>query len=130
MITFAPVVRRARLEALMQALDGATTPGRVRIYAGIRPPPGASPAADNSLLVEILLARPCAHIDDTTLTLSSIPETMVVRSGDPSWARLVDGDGHYVADIDAGADGDLEVAPRPLYAGGTVSLELSLTEPE
>ena len=130
MITFAPAVRVARLQALVQALDAASSPGRVRVYAGARPAPGAAIPPNNVALVEIVLARPSAHVEGGTLTLTALPDTLVARSGDPTWARFMDGDGRYVADIDAGADGELEVSPLPLYAGGTVSLELALTEPE
>lgn len=133
MIALALAVRHARLAAVAAALDAAEAGGRLRVYAAPRP---VVPCADTdaTLLVEARLPRPCwTGIANGVLRFDAPPDTLALRSGTPAWARLADGEGRFVADLDAGPPGsgaELEIDPPLLHAGGTVHFALAeLTEP-
>ncbi len=127
MITLAPGIRTARLAVISNALDAAVSGGVIQIYT--EPRPAEDALADQVLLAEIRLPKPCVlEIADGVLSFAQLGETLCVRSGTAAWARLADGNGKQVADLDVGLPGsgaDVELSGLNLLAGGTVTVNLA-----
>lgn len=142
MMTMSLAVISDRLQALTRQLDGdPVLPGRLLVYDGQRPVSGGTPDGCN-LLATVVFNRPSLdNVTGKTLTLLQ-PNTVLVQwSGLATWARMVNGVGQFVADMDAGVDpATCEVVIRKvsglpadtaqLYAGGELSITVAqLVEP-
>jgi hypothetical protein len=129
MIVLSVPVRNSRLAVIGNALDAATTPGLLCIYAGNRPAAGTA-VDDQCLLVEIHLPKPSIlHLEQGTLTFAPIGDGLCRRSGQAVWARFTDGDRHWIADMDAGLIGsgaEVELSALMLFAGGAVEVQLAV----
>lgn len=137
MMTFALSVISDRLQALTRALDAdPSAPGKLMIYSGDRPATGGAP--EGTLLVTCVFLRPSLdNVTAATLTLRNPLPAMAVSTGIAKWARLTDGAGRFVADLDVGtdADTDVEVIIRKedgspaettnMYAGGEFAVLLA-----
>lgn len=128
MITLSQPVRHSRLSAIGNALDAAVTGGLLQLYAAPRPGVGEA-MGGQILLCEVRLPKPCvASLDGGILTFVPIAETLCQRSGDAAWARLADGDGRWVMDLDVGLPGsgaEVELTRVQLFAGGAVAVTLA-----
>lgn len=139
MISFALSVVSDRLQALTRALDSDPgSPGKLSIYGGTRPASGGAPGSDALLLASMMFLRPSLdNVSTFTLTLRNPLPTLVQSTGLATWARLTNGAGQYVADIDVGTDASTGVeliirkadgSPADtanLYAGGEFSVSLA-----
>jgi hypothetical protein len=90
------------------------------------------------MLAQLVFPKPSLdNVTGTQLTLRNPPTALVQVTGVATWARLVNGAGQYVADMDVGIDGDplADVIIRKgdgtpadstqLYAGGEFSVVLA-----
>jgi len=124
-----------RLALLQAAIEAGTGAPALEVWAGDIPP-DAETAPTGARLVACPLGRPIGAVANGVLTLATIPEAMVMTTGNATFARFVDGDGAPVALLtvggaDSGAEIELpfpEGEPLRLYAGaylrptaGTVS---------
>ena len=140
MMTFALSVISDRLQALTRALDAdPALPGKLVIYDGPRPSSGDNPDPVSSVLATCVFPRPSLDSVTTfTLRLRQPLPTMVQTTGLATWARLVDGTGCFVADVDVGTDDTLPLpeviirkangdpaATANLYAGGEFAVVLA-----
>lgn len=126
---YAQAVRDIRLAAFAVVLDSATTPGKLRIYTGPRPGAGISITTE-ILLAEIIFEKPSVDsIVDNVLTFKEVEDVLAVGTGEPVWARFLNGDGVWVADADVSDDpGDFPgvlIDTLAVYAGGQVSVTLA-----
>lgn len=113
----------ARLGGTLAYLDAGPDKAFVRIYGGTRPAAGESPGTP--LLVQIELNDPSGTVTNNSLVLSSIDLATVGNSGTATWARIINGNGAWVIDCDAGAQGSgapVILSSTTLYAGGKVGL--------
>ncbi|MFC4158292.1 hypothetical protein [Chitinimonas lacunae] len=129
MIVYSTAVRRARAAAVLGALDAGSAPAKLAIYAGV--PPSAGAPAPELPLITFTLARPVGEVTDAGLVLVPPAETVLLRTGVATWARLSTGADAWVGDAtvgdkDSGADLKLGVVGGPngvmLYAGGLLRL--------
>jgi hypothetical protein len=133
MMILSPALRLAQLQAIATALDAGTGGGFVRLYANARVAIHLMPAQAD-LLCELTLPKPCIeHIDSDVLRLKPPADRLCIRTGTAIWARLLDGDGRTVLDLDVGlidSDADIELDKVLLLAGGVVRLpELAFYAP-
>lgn len=128
MITLSIPVKNSRLAVIGNALDAAVAGGVLRIYSAPRPAIGEE-LTEQILLVEIRLPKPSIlSLDAGKLTFAPIGEALCRRSGKAAWARLADGDGHWVADLDVGladSGAEVELSKLALFAGGAVNVQLA-----
>ena len=128
MITLSMPVRNGRLAVIGNALDAGTVGGMLRVYSGPRPETGQA-LVEQIVLVELRLPKPCVlSLAGGRLVFAPIGEVLCRRSGIAAWARLADGDGRWVADLDAGLAGsgaELELSALQLFAGGAVNVNLA-----
>jgi len=127
-------LRNARLQAIIDALDAAATPGAFLLYtAGSGRPATGGAITDQVLLGAITLSDPCGTVDAGLLTFDPFTEDPLADdTGDIAWARGVDGDGTFVMDVGCGISGsgeELIFNTLSVQAGGVIQiLSGSLTE--
>jgi hypothetical protein len=128
MITLSVPIRNSRLAVFSTALDSALAGGLLRIYAGVRPAIGEL-LGGQILLVEIRLPKPATwRLDDGKLQFAPIGQALCRRSGTAAWARLLDGDERWIADLDVGLPGsgaEVELSRLALFAGGALVVQLA-----
>lgn len=127
-----------RLQALTRRLDAdLALPGRLLLYSAPRPASGDLAQGPAAQLAALVFPKPSiANVTGSTLTLQSPATALAQATGDVAWARLVNGSGQFVADMDAGIDplvcevlllqpnGD-PATSATLYVGGQVSVALA-----
>lgn len=129
MITFSDAVINDRLQALTRALDAKSKPGKLLIYAGNAPTAGA--ITSETLLCELTFQKVSAgNFNNKTLVINNPSPTIALANGIATWARIQDGDGVWVADCSAGAQGSnavvqIQNSTGDLYAGGNVSVVMA-----
>lgn len=123
MITISSAHNNARLEATRDFMVTGTARPKVRLYGGTRPVTGAAPGTP--LLCEIELNPASAVVSNGTLTIAQFDSGLILSTGSPTWARIVNGSGTHVLDCDAGGPGsttEIIVTAATLYEGGRVLL--------
>lgn len=133
MIAFSLAVISDRLQALTRAMDAdPVQPARLRIYSA--PVPSAGQPPDTAqLLATLVFPKPSlSSVSVTTLTLLNPTTTLVATTGEAAWARIENGAGQYVADLDVGGAGSSAAVildngsnSLMLYAGGELSVTLA-----
>ena len=101
----------------------------IRLYDGTRPASAAA-AASGVLLADVPLQVPAGSVASGVMTLLPADTAMVLATGSPTWARVVNRNGVVCFDMDAGTAGSLPGGASPecvvsdatLYAGGTVAI--------
>lgn len=139
-LNFSQTVLTDRLQALTRALDADTAPGRINLYSGPRPAPGAT-VTSQTLLASIPFQKPSSGgVVNNVLTLNYVAgPVLAVGTGVAIWARFVAGNGAYVADMDVSlilmpdgtaGTGEIRLDDTQVYAGGSVTIKdvASLTE--
>lgn len=134
LVEFSNAVISDRLQALTRALDlDPVLPGKLLIYSAAWPGRGVAPAPANQLLATFTFNRPSlGGVTFKTLTLNALGTTLVAVSGEAAWARMTDGAGGFVCDLDVslpGLGGAVELTTAnntlTLYAGGELSATLA-----
>lgn len=132
MIRFSDATATARAQTLINAIDAAATPGKLRVYAGALPATTDTEPAPQDLLVELELATPCGTANNIGLTFNAAT-ALVLLAGTPIWARLCDGDDNPIADFDIGdlaSSAHLRVSNLAFLEGAVLSLgNTTLSEP-
>lgn len=113
----------AAMQGRLAFLDSGTGPARLVIYGSTRPAAGAAVGVQESSspLAVIDLSKPAGTVSAAgVLTLIVPREGLILISGTPTWARMLNGAGELAFDADVGTEVILSQAQ--LYAGGTVRL--------
>lgn len=120
MIGQASAFNEAALEGRRAFLDTGAANAALLIYGNTRPGV-AGAAAGASALVTLELAKPCGIVAGNVLTLDPIAASFIVlNSGSPAWARLVNGNGDFAMDCDVGVE--VLLSDTTVIAGGSVAL--------
>ena len=132
LITYAPSVRQARAAAVVASLDAASTAGNLRLYATGKPAVLDAPSAGP--ISELVLAKPCGAVNEQgEIVFFAVADAMVSNAGVVTWARLSDGDGNAIADLDVGLPGSgaaIILADTDLKAGALIRVTMAkLIEP-
>jgi hypothetical protein len=132
MIALAPALKSARLQAIATYLDSGSGAGKLRVYDGTQPLSGAA-LSGNNLLAELVFPKPSFdRLALGVMYLKNPNSVMATLSGTATWVRLLNGDGDFVADLNAGMLGSGAVCifdNTTIFAGGSVSaLSLGITE--
>ena len=115
-------VKTDRLQAIVNRVDAAATPGHLKLYTAPQPADGADPGSA-VLLADVTLADPCGVVTGNVLAMTLPPGALVALDGDVAWGRMTDGDGNWVGDGGAGAIGSgafIQAANLHPYGGGLV----------
>lgn len=110
--------RSAMATQILNALDANAAAGKLRLYDGTRPATGG---AATTLLAELTLAHPAGTVTDGVLTFGPITsDDQADATGTVTWARLVDGAGAFVMDLDVtvtGGGGEVQINSTSISAG-------------
>jgi hypothetical protein len=120
MITISEAHANARLEGSRTHMVLGTSRPKLRLYGGTRPANGVEPGTP--LLAEIELLASSAVIAGGVLTIQQFEPGLILSSGDPTWGRIVNGNGAHNLDCDVGASGEVVLSASTLYEGGRVVL--------
>lgn len=134
MISFSQAVISDRLQALTRAIDASDSPGKLLIYSEPVPLPG-QPAGAAMQLCALNFPKPSlSGVAGKVLTLLNPAPSLVIATGTAAWARLVSGNGDYVADLDVGLplsaaavrlNNGADPLSLNLYAGGEITVTLA-----
>ena len=107
-IGLSQTIRNARLQAIVDGLNGAATAGKFQLYTAPRPATGAA-VTTQTLLGTCALSDPCGTVSAGVLTFAAISDDISADAdGDIAWARGLDGDNNFVLDMGAGLSGSGE----------------------
>jgi hypothetical protein len=118
------LIRNARANLIKAAIDADVNPGELKIYADTRPATGGA-LTGQVLLGTCTFSQPCApDASGGVLTFSAVTDDDAAdASGTATWARIVDGAGAFVMDIDVGLTGsgaDFIMNTVTIVAGGPI----------
>lgn len=118
-IALAPPIKTARITAVRDAIDAGTGTAKLLFLGGSRPADGGPLTA---ILASVDLPVPCGAVQDNIITLDLPDEFHAIDDGDITWARILDRDGGWVADMDAGDDPalDMYISPATVFVGGVI----------
>lgn len=115
-VRFATPVANAVLAPVMNAIDAGTTGGSIKIYNGTIPTNADTAVGTQVLLGTLTFSVSCGTISAKALTMATITQdSSAEETSTASWARIADGDGVTVMDIDCSV------------TGGTGALQLNTT---
>ncbi len=111
--------KAAAMQGRLAFLDSGAGAASMLIYGTTRPATGA--AAGSSPLAVINLSEPAGTISAAgVLTLIVPRDGLILISGTPTWARMLNGNGDIAFDADVGTE--VILSQPQFYAGGTARL--------
>lgn len=120
-------VRNTACDSIVDLIDAGATAGTIKIYGGTMPADADTAISGQTLLATLTFSSPAfgdaASGVATAAAISSDPSA--AATGSATWARIADGDGNTVADVDVGISGDGAVVTLntvAITAGGEVEL--------
>ena len=116
--------RSAMLRALADMVDAGDGPGTIDIYGGQMPTAANDPVGDQPLLARLVFSRPAfGHTAGGVIGARPIADSKAIASGRARWARISDGDGRPLADVDVGETGAmLNLSNTVLQQGDGISV--------
>lgn len=123
-INFSDSVKSDRLQAFTRALDAGGAGGKIKLYGGTQPEAGA--VHSQELLSELTIPKPSAvGVENGILTIAAPFSALALADGIVTWCRLMDSEGNWVADCNAGGSASnavlrIQNANGEVFAGGQV----------
>src|SRR5215472_11310939 len=100
------LTRNAALVALAGMVDAAAAPGKLEIYGGSQPDSADEGPGNRPLLATLSFAKPAfGRPGNGAIGARPISDGEVIVSGRATWARISDGAGKTVLDLDVGEEG-------------------------
>ena len=96
-------LRNQQLNVVRDRIDAGTGSGSLVYYDGTRPATGG--AATNVLASQPLPEPVAADAAGGVLTFDPVSDVNATGDGTCTWARVLDGDGNFVMDLDVGLSG-------------------------
>jgi hypothetical protein len=119
MIGETALFKAAAMQGRLAFLDSGTGAASILIYGSTRPAMGA--AAGSSPLAIIALSEPAGTISAAGVLTIIVPrDGLILISGTPTWARMLNGNGDVAFDADVGTE--VILSQSQFYAGGTARL--------
>ena len=130
-IRYSPAVRVSRALSILSKIDAGVSPGKILLCSGVAP---VGFAAATGVLASLSLSKPSGVVNDAAeLMFAPVADAMVVTDGSVTWARVEDGAGNAVADLDVGLPGSgaaIILTDTSLKAGALIRVTLAkLIEP-
>lgn len=124
-VNLTPVARTTMMQSLQQLIDRSAGVGRIELRAA--PMPGTPGGVDGIGAVQVtyFLARPAGAVADQALIIAAPLVAQRAASADIAWARVTDGDGVPVLDLDVtvtGGGGAVQIDRVDGYVGAFVTL--------
>ena len=124
-IAFADTLRTARANLIVATINLGVGPGTLQVYTATKPAKGAA-ITTQTLLGTLTFSEPAGTVTNGVLTFAVIvDDSSADADGIAAWARVLDGDGAFVMDVDitdtAGA-GPIKMPSTQVYAGGILHI--------
>lgn len=121
-LTFTDTLQNARLQAIIDAIDSGTGPGKLRLYSGTRPSVDAAPAG--TLLAELTFSDPSfPSPDGGTVSADPITSGLGLASQTATYFRVVNSSSVTVLDGNVGTSGsDLNLNSTSIVSGINVAV--------
>lgn len=122
-----PATRNAQAEALRQLIDAGEEPGTMKFYSAPMPDNAVEEPQEQTLLAVLTFAQPCAETPVGGI-LDFLPigeDKEAPETGMVTWARIADGDGNTVMDLDVtgpNEGGMIEINTTQIVKAGPVRL--------
>lgn len=124
-VNVSPAVVSAMLAAVLAKIDAdSVNPATLTLYPAPMPSPGSVLGIGAALCV-LYLAEPAGAVAANVLTIATPISAQRSASGAVTWARLSDGAGNWVMDLDVtltGGGGAVQLDQVDGYTGGFVTL--------
>jgi len=129
-LKFSSTLRNARATAIINAIDAGGV-GSIELYSGFQPATGGV-ITTQTLLATAQFFTPCGSATAGTLTFNAISNAAAIANGFIEWARILNGSGQFVMDLDCGdasSNAALRFADLETKEGGSVIIaSASITE--
>jgi len=127
MIKLSTSTRSAIATLIKSSIDTAITAGAVHFYTDSPPTVTGGAITTQVLIATCPLSKPCGTVTNGLLTFDVVTDDLVAdNSGTIGFGRVVDGDGVFVFDADAGLTSSTTAFFRfvslAAVAGGTVKI--------
>lgn len=123
MLVLSDFAKNLRLNALVDAISVGVPASRLNLMSGGQPAAGGS---SGIILASIPLPiNLIGTLENGVLTFADIEVATVQQNGTTSWARIVDGEGNWVVDMDVGLNGSgasITIDNLTLFQGAFVSV--------
>lgn len=131
----ATATRQAMCDACVDAIDGGTGAGTLKIYTATRPANANTAVSGQTLLATLTFSDPAFGAANTSgvATANSITQdSSADATGTAAWARIETSTPGTVMDISVGTSGaELNLDSVSIVAGGTVSVSsMTVTMPD
>jgi hypothetical protein len=131
-LSFSMLLRNARAQAVISALDSGVEHAKFQFFTGTKPAVTGSITTE-TLLGTCVLSKPCAIVIDGVIVFDVIANDPVAdATGVIGWGRGFDGDGNFAMDFNCGTNGSNAMMifnNLNVIAGGVISiLSGTLTE--
>jgi hypothetical protein len=127
MIKLATSILSAMATLVKTSTDNAATAGMVHFYTGEMPATTGGAITTQVLIGTCPLSKPCGTVTGGVLTFDTISDDLAAdNTGTIGFGRVVDGDGNFIFDGDAGLTSSTTAFFRfvslAAVAGGTVKI--------
>jgi hypothetical protein len=130
-LAFSDALRSARANQIISAINAGAGTGSLKLYTAPQPAKGAA-ITTQTLLGTLPFQEPAGSVTDGILTIDIDPDDLADADGDVAWARILDGDGAFVADAtvtDTAGAGPIKMASVTVYEGGPLAFtSFTITE--
>ena len=122
-------MRNGAMSALGAQIDLGGAGATLAFYSTARPAPNGSPGG--AAIVTVTLGYPCGTASAGVLNLADTEFAQILNGGTALWARLLDANGTWVADLSVGtpamhtgdpATAEVVIASTTLYTGAFLAL--------
>lgn len=121
-----PTAAAALAAEIIARIDAGSGPATIRLYTGEPPATPAVAISTQTLLGTLSCSEPAAAAEGGTITFAAIAQDAAAdASGTAAWARVSDGDGAGVIDVDvtnAAGTGVIKLNTTTIVAGGPIVL--------
>lgn len=103
-------------------MDSGSQSATAIFYEGVKPASTETAADSNKVLVTCTFPEPCfKEAIASYIELHPTDTATVIKTGTATWARIYNGAGEVVADLDVGTD--ISLANTNLVLGGTLGIQ-------
>lgn len=131
LVAYSTTVRSNRMTQVLNAIDGGSTAGVLKIYDGTRPATGGTvtnllwtlPLGTGVLFGDTTGTKPSGTVSNGVLTLNTNGTVghAATGTGTATWARITDSAGTFVCDLNVGTSGaDINLNTTAISSGQTV----------
>lgn len=119
------------LQATANFLDQGSANATLVFYDDAKPASVSVNANNSAKLLVLDLQKPCAKaVNESNIELHPTNAGIATKSGTAQWARLFNGEGIAVVDIDVGVGMDIVLDNHDIVIGSSIKLDVIYLSPQ